>query len=108
MSWLADIIELVFENLSTRCLGAGGEGMCESGRSPGNVTEALGMLDRALACLATADVASLPSAVQAEALRALGRAEARHTTARARMLSAFAAQGGFEDDGHGKIGRAHV
>jgi Domain of unknown function (DUF222)/HNH endonuclease len=75
--------------------------MCDSGRSPANVTEALGMLDRALACLASADVASLPSAVQAEALRALGRAEARHAAARARVLTAFAAQGGYEDDGHG-------
>ena len=75
--------------------------MCNGGRSPGGVTEALGMLDRALACLASADVAALPSAAQAEALRALGRAEARHTAARARMLTAFAAQGGYEDDGHG-------
>jgi hypothetical protein len=39
--------------------------------------------------------------VQAEALRALTRAEARHTAARSRVLGAFAVQGGFEDDGHG-------
>jgi hypothetical protein len=31
----------------------------------------------------------------------LGRAEAKHTAARARVLGAFAVQGGFEDDGHG-------
>jgi hypothetical protein len=59
------------------------------------------MLGRALDHLNAADVASLPAAVQAEALRALGRAEAKHTAARARVLGAFAAQGGCEDDGHG-------
>ncbi|HEV3068013.1 MAG TPA: DUF222 domain-containing protein, partial [Streptosporangiaceae bacterium] len=73
--------------------------MCEDG--PSGVAEALSMLDRALACLATADAASLPVAVQAEALRALERAEARHTAARSRVLAAFAGQGGCEDDGHG-------
>jgi hypothetical protein len=68
---------------------------------PSGVAEALGMLDRCLAYLGTADVASLPAVAQAEALRALERAEARHTAARARVLTAFAGQGGFEDDGHG-------
>jgi hypothetical protein len=68
---------------------------------PSGVAEALGMLDRSLAYLGTADVASLPAAVQAEALRMLGRAEARHTAAHARVLGAFAGRGGFEDDGHG-------
>jgi len=61
------------------------------------------MLDRALSYLTAADAASLPAAVQAEALRALGRAEAKHTAARARVLGAFAAQGGFSDDGHGHV-----
>jgi hypothetical protein len=65
------------------------------------VAEALAMLGRALDHLNAADVASLPASVQAEALRALGQAEAKHTAARARALGAFAAQGGFEDDGHG-------
>ena len=75
------------------------EGMCDGRRSPGGVAEALDMLDRALACLASADVAALPSAAQAEALRAaVCLASARP---RARMLTAFAAQGGYEDDGHG-------
>jgi len=69
--------------------------------SPASVSQALTMLDRALDHLNAADAASLPSGVQAEALRVLGRAEAKHTSARARMLSAFAAQGGFADDGHG-------
>jgi uncharacterized protein DUF222/HNH endonuclease len=75
--------------------------MCDEQRSPTGVAEALAMLGRALDHLNAADVASLPASVQAEALRALGQAEAKHTAARARALGAFAAQGGFEDDGHG-------
>ena len=73
--------------------------MCDG--EPSSVAEALGMLDRSLAYLAAADAASLPTAVQAEALRTLERAEARHTAARSRVLGAFAVRGGFEDDGHG-------
>jgi hypothetical protein len=75
--------------------------MCDGAGQPVSVGDALSMLDRALDHLNATDVASLPAAAQAEALRALGRAEAKHTAARARMLGAFAAQGGFEDDGHG-------
>ena len=75
--------------------------MCDEQGSPAGVAEALTMLGRALDHLNAADVASLPASVQAEALRALGQAEAKHTAARARVLGAFAAQGGFEDDGHG-------
>ena len=74
--------------------------MC-SEEEPANVAEALSMLDRALGALATADAGSLPTPVQAQALRALERAEARHTVARARILAAFTAQDGYEDDGHG-------
>ena len=40
---------------------------------PATVGDALAMLDRALAALAGADAGSLPTAVQAEALRALER-----------------------------------
>jgi hypothetical protein len=54
-----------------------------------------------LGWLATADVASLPSPVQADALRALERVLSLHTAARARVLAGFAAQRGFEDDGQG-------
>jgi Domain of unknown function (DUF222) len=75
--------------------------VCDAERRPADVTGALAMLDHALDHLNATDVASLPACVQAEALRALGRAEARHTAARARVLGAFAVQGGFEDDGHG-------
>jgi uncharacterized protein DUF222/HNH endonuclease len=70
-------------------------------REPAGVTGALAMLDRALAALASCDAGSLPTGVQADALRALERAEARHTAARARILAAFAAQDGYEDDGQG-------
>jgi hypothetical protein len=75
--------------------------MCDSEGQPASVTDALGMLDRALGYLATADTAALPTAVQADALLALAKAEAKHTAARSRVLAAFAAQGGYEDDGHG-------
>ncbi|MBO0818216.1 MAG: DUF222 domain-containing protein, partial [Actinobacteria bacterium] len=75
--------------------------MCDGQCQPSGVAAALGMLDRALDHLNAAEVASLPSGVQAEALRALGRAEAKHTAARSRVLGVFAGQGGFEDDGHG-------
>src|SRR5215470_15888465 len=57
------------------------------------------MLDRALAALNTAEAALLPTGVQAQVLRALERAEAMHTAARARVLAAFTAQDGYEDDG---------
>jgi hypothetical protein len=70
-------------------------------QEPANVADALAMLDRALAALAAADAGSLRTAVQAQALRALERAEARHTAARAQILAAFSAQDGYEDDGHG-------
>jgi hypothetical protein len=71
------------------------------GRDPADVADALAMLDRALGALAAADAGSLPTPVQAQALRALERAEAKHTAARAQILAAFAAQDGYEDDGQG-------
>ena len=70
-------------------------------QEPANVAEALSMLDRALGALTNADAGSLPTPVQAQALRALERAEARHTAARAQFLAAFTAQDGYEDDGQG-------
>ncbi len=74
--------------------------MCDSDGSPAGMAGALALLERALDQLNATDVASLPACLQAEALRVLGRAEAKHTAARARVLGAFAVQGGFEDDGH--------
>jgi hypothetical protein len=75
--------------------------MCDKPAEPSSVTEALAMLDRALDHLSAADAASLPAVVQAEALRALERAVAKHTVARARVLAAFAGQAAYEDDGQG-------
>jgi hypothetical protein len=75
--------------------------MCDSEGAPTGLAGALALLERALDYLNATDAASLPVEAQAEALRALSRAEAKHTAARARMLGAFATQGGFEDDGHG-------
>src|SRR5262245_52321014 len=74
--------------------------MC-GGQEPVSVTGALQMLDRALDALNAADAAVLPTGVQAQVLRALERAEAKHTAARSRVLAAFTAQDGCEDDGQG-------
>jgi hypothetical protein len=74
--------------------------MCDE-QEPLTVSAALVMLDRALVALNSADAGSLPTAVQAQALRALERAEARHTAARAQILAAFTGQDGYEDDGQG-------
>ena len=68
---------------------------------PVSVSAAVAMLDRALDVLAAADAGSLPVVVQAEVLRALGRAEAKQVAARSRVLAAFTAQDGCEDDGQG-------
>src|SRR5690348_10163311 len=59
------------------------------------------MLHDALDHLAAADAASLPGDLQAEALRALERAQSKYTVARARILATFASQATFEDDRHG-------
>src|SRR5262245_58570022 len=69
--------------------------------SPSSVSEAARMAQAGLACLARADAATLPVPVLAECLRGLERMLAVHTAARARMLGAFSAQRGFEDDGQG-------
>ena len=74
--------------------------MCDP-QQPVSVGAALVTLERALDALNAADVASVPASVQAQALRALERAEAKHTAARARVLAAFTAQDGYEDDGQG-------
>jgi Domain of unknown function (DUF222)/HNH endonuclease len=75
--------------------------MCDGIGRPSTVSEALGMLNRALDHLNAADAGSLPASVQAEALRALERAGAKHTAARARVLGAFAGQAAYEGDGQG-------
>jgi hypothetical protein len=75
--------------------------MCEGSRKTASVAGALVMLDRALDALNATDAALLPAVTQAETLRALERAEAKHTAVRARMLTAFTAQDGYRDDGQG-------
>jgi hypothetical protein len=69
--------------------------------SPLSAGEAIGMARAGLGWLAGADVASLPAGSQAGLLVDLERAESALTAARARVLGAFAAQAGFEDDGQG-------
>jgi hypothetical protein len=76
-------------------------GMCDQAGSPATVGQALAMLDRALDHLTATDAASLPATVQADTLRALERAESKHTAARARVLAAFAGQAAYQDDGQG-------
>ena len=78
--------------------------MCLAGQmpaTPATAAEAVAMVAAGLGWLAAADVASMPSAVQADCLRGLERAASMHTAARSRVLSAFSAQGGCEDDGQG-------
>src|SRR5262249_22486466 len=69
--------------------------------APGSVTESVRVAAEALRWLATADIASVPVAVQAECLRELERAASIQVAASARVLSAFDAAAGYEDDGHG-------
>jgi hypothetical protein len=76
--------------------------MCLAGQTPAPPTtaaQAVAMVQAGLGWLATADAAALPAAVQAETLRGLERAESVHTAARSRVLAAFDAQGGYQDDG---------
>lgn len=78
--------------------------MCLTGRpfaAPSSAAEAVEMARTALGWLAAADAASLPASVQADCLRGLEQAAALHTAARSSVLTAFTAQAGYEDDGHG-------
>src|SRR5580692_3388223 len=68
---------------------------------PVSAADAVAMAHAGLAYLASADMASLPAAAQAETLRGLERAESLHTAARAGALAAFISCGGYEDDGQG-------
>jgi hypothetical protein len=71
---------------------------------PSSAADAVAMTQAGLAFLASADSASWPAAAQADCLRALERAGAMQVAARAQVLSAFAGQRGFEDDGQGTAG----
>ncbi len=67
----------------------------------GSVDEAMDLVRAGLGYLAGADAASLPAVTQARLLREYERAQSQHTAGRARVLTAFTAQGGYADDGHG-------
>jgi Domain of unknown function (DUF222)/HNH endonuclease len=78
--------------------------MCLAGQAPAAPTtaaQAVAMVAAGLGWLATADAASMPTAVQADCLRGLERTASMHTAARSRVLAAFHAQAGYEDDGQG-------
>jgi hypothetical protein len=78
--------------------------MCLADQAPAAPTtaaQAVAMVQAGLGWLATTDAAALPTAVQADCLRGLERAASMHTAARSRVLSAFHAQDGCQDDGHG-------
>ena len=78
--------------------------MCLAGQVPPVPATAVGaatMAQAGLSWLAAADPAGLTTAELADCLRALERAESMHTAARARVLAAFTAQGGYQDDGQG-------
>jgi Domain of unknown function (DUF222) len=61
--------------------------------------DAVAAVQGGLGFLAGADAASLPVPVLADCLRDLESVLAVHTAARSRVLAAFTAQSGFEDDG---------
>ncbi len=78
--------------------------MCTAGQvpaAPASAAQAVAMVRAGLGWLATADTASLPTTIQAEALRGLEQAASMHVAARSRVLDAFHAQAGYEDDGQG-------
>ena len=78
--------------------------MCLPGEAPpvpATAADAAAMAQAVLGWLAAADVTSLTTAEQADCLRALERAGSMHAAARARVLTAFMAGGGYEDDGQG-------
>jgi Domain of unknown function (DUF222)/HNH endonuclease len=66
--------------------------------------QAVALLESALGYLCSFDAASQPTGVQAEVLKGLERAASRQTAARARVLTAFTAQRGHEDDGQATAG----
>jgi hypothetical protein len=77
--------------------------MCELGQPyvPATAADAVAMAQAGLAWLAGADVASMPAAIQGDCLAALERGESMHIAARAKVLAAFHAGNGCQDDGHG-------
>ena len=81
--------------------------MCAPGQptaTPASAAEALAVLEGALDYLNSASAASLPAAEQVSCLKALERAESKHTAARAAVLAAFTARAAFQDDGQYSAG----
>ena len=77
--------------------------MCLAGQmpaAPSTTADAVAMAQAALSWLAETDVASLTTIEQADCLRGLERAASMHTAAQSRVLGAFHAQSGYQDDGH--------
>ena len=68
--------------------------------APASTGQALAMVRAGLEYLADCDAGSLATTAQAEALIGLEHAEAQHTAARAKILSVFTAQQGYEADGY--------
>src|SRR5580692_10339629 len=80
--------------------------MCLPGQvpaAPASAADAVAMVAAGLGWLATTDVASLTTIEQTDCLRGLERASSMHIAARSRVLSAFHAQAGYEDDGQGSV-----
>src|SRR5215472_9661116 len=108
MSDPADSVELTIEIQRHGRIGPPFQGglqvMCVPGQlpaAPATAADAAAMARAALAWLATADIASLTTAEQADCLRALEQTTSMHTAAQARVLAGFCARGGHEDDRHG-------
>src|SRR5262245_6056062 len=78
-----------------------GPGSSWSGGVPTSAGDAAAMVLAGLSWLANADAASMPAAVHAACLRDLERAQSVHLAARSKILEAFAARRGYEDDGQG-------
>jgi hypothetical protein len=88
--------------------------MCESHGEPGHqqgqqhsgftsLAGAMSAVRAGLAYITSADAASAPADALAGCLRELERAESVHTAARARVMSAFNSQAGFEADACGSV-----
>ena len=100
---MSDPLDRVELDIETRVAREEVTQMCGSTQappsSPSCVSDALGMLRASLGYLTGCDAPGLGAAGQAEVLAALERAEAQHTAARAKVLSAFTSARGFEADG---------
>jgi hypothetical protein len=68
--------------------------------APATAAEAVAMVHAGLGWLAKADATTLTTTEQADAVRGLEQAQSMHTAARSRLLSAFNADAGYQDDGH--------